>query len=1007
MRRNALRAKCITTTFCQFIVLLLVTVGTFAQATKARITIAGKVTDEKTGGNLPGVAIKVKNSTGATTTNANGAYTIQVNGPQSVIVFSHVGYETQEKPVGSDKVINIVLKSAQSNLDEVIVIGYGTREKKFLTGQVVRADLETFRDAPNANFVQMLQGTVPGLNVGQVNAAGSTPSIQVRGASTLSGNASVLIILDGIQYNGDLQSINPNDIATIDVLKDASSTAVYGAQAANGVILVTTKKGKNQKPRVSASTSYATQKPTQNLRPMGPEEYLEHVRMLYYQQAYLAPEYITPNPAFNLNNVVDAAARANVASGTTYDWWGNSTQTGHIIDNKVSIAGGSDQSSYLISYNNINQEGYIVNDLFKRKSIRINLETKVANWWAVGAQTFASLINKDGAEPTLADIIRSSPFTNPYGPDGTLLQNPDNTININPYLARFVDDLDRDNYFFANFYTDIKFPFLKGLTYHVNYGNNYRDSKRYRSSQFAQNRLGQAYKNHTFYNDYTLDNILTYQRDLGRHNLEATLLYGALERNSESTGADARQFTQLTLGYDGLQQGGIQLVTSSAYREALNYQMARLNYKYGNKYLLTATLRRDGYSAFAKNNKWATFPSVSAGWILSNEKFVKIPWLNHLKLRGGYGISGNQTVRYYSLATINSAAAYVFGDVSTPAFGQQQATLGNPNLRWEKTAGTSLGLDFEVLHSRITGSVDVYNNITTDLLYNVAIPYATGYEIIPSNVGKLQNRGLEIVLTSKNISQKYFDWSSTINFASNSNKILSLLGQDNNKDGREDDLVASNLFIGRSIGTVYGYQTDGKYQLNDVVRAGYYPGTYRIVDQTGDNLITPQDDRVVLGRTEPAYRISLLNTFRYRNFSLSVFLNSVQGGKDSYLGSNSNPLSLNDNTVRWNYISGTSYWQPNNPDGINPFSPTLPAITPAIYLDRSFVRLQDVTLSYRFDKKMTEKLHLQSLSVFASGKNLATWTKKWRGWDPETNQGMTIDGRPVLKGFSCGLNVSF
>lgn len=1013
-----MKKKIYCNNFCLLIILLLLTGNASAKtnhdyynhhgptSSMIEVIITGKVTRDKTGESIPGVVVKVKNATTATTTDANGSYTIKVSGPQDILVFSHVGYETQERSVGVNKVINIVLKTSQSNLDEVIVIGYGTQKKQFVTGSVARADLETFRDAPNANFAQMLQGTVPGLNVEQVNVAGQTPSIQIRGAVTLSGNQDVLIILDGVQYNGSLQSINPDDIASIDVLKDASATAVYGAQASNGVILVTTKKGKNQKPRVSASSSYATLTPTQDLKPMGPDEYLDHVKMLYYQQAYLAPDYITPNPAFDVINVVDASAKKNGVLNTPFDWWDMSTQVGHIFDNKVSVNGGSENMNYLMSFNSTDQEGFIVNDLFKRKTVRLNLETKLTRWWTTGVQSFATFINKDGAEPTLADIIRASPFTSPYGTDGSLVPNPDNTITLNPFFARFVDDLERDNFFFANLYTEIRVPHIKGLTYRINYGNNYRIFKRYRSSTYAQNRTGEAYKNHTFYNDFTFDNILTYTRDFGNHNIAATLLYGAVERKSESTNATARQFDQLTLGYDGLDQGSIQLTASDAYKEALNYQMARVNYKYNNRYLLTGTVRRDGFSAFAKNNKWGVFPSASVAWIVTEEPFFKIPWVNYLKLRGGYGVSGNQTKRYYSLSNVSSGATYVFGDVSVPAFGQQQVTLGNPNLRWEKTTGASLGVDFELLKSRLTGTIDLYDNITTDLLYDVAIPYATGYARISTNVGKLKNHGLEVTLTSKNITKKDFEWRTTVNFSTNKNRIISLLGQDNNGDGIEDDLVASSLFINHSIGSVYGYQTDGLYQIGDEIRAGYFPGTYRIVDQNKDELIKPENDRVILGRTEPAYRISLLNTFRLGNFSLSIFINSIQGGSNGYLGSNSNPLRLDDNTVRWNYVSGISYWQPNNPNGINPLSPVYPSIVPAIYLDRSFIRLQDVTLSYRLGKRLTNKLHLQSLSVFSSGKNLATWTK-WKGWDPETNQGLTIDGRPVLKGYSLGLNVSF
>ncbi len=977
------------------------------------VDITGRITDSL-GSPVEGVSVRLTPGNKGATTASNGSFSIiNILPGNYTLEISAVGYETITRSISVAEntplaLGTITIKATVGDLGEVVVVGFGTQKKQFVTGSVARANIDEFRNAPNSNFVQMLQGTVPGLSVGQVTTSGATPSIQIRGASTISGNTDVLIVLDGIQYNGSLQSINPDDIASIDVLKDASATAVYGAQAANGVILVTTKKGRNQKPRISVSSSYATQNPKQkNLRPMGRAGYLEHVRMLYYQQAYLAPDYTTPNPDFDLAQYVTPAMVVNgVIPDTDFDWWDRGTQTGHLFDNKISIAGGSENNTYLLSYNSTEQLGFIIEDKFKRHSIRLNLETKVADWWSVGIQSFATFINKDGAEPTLPDLIRTSPLLTPFREDGTLIPNPDNSIVLNPFLANFVNDLERDNFLFANFYSEIKFPFLKGLSYRVNYGHNYRNFKRYRASEYGAGLTGEAYKHTINYYDYTLDNILTYKRDFGRHGIESTLLYGAIERQNESTNANANNFAQLTLGYDGLAQGGVQTVSSDAWKEALNYQMARLNYKFDNKYVITGTVRRDGFSGFARNHKWGYFPSVSAAWILSEESFFPATWIDHLKLRAGYGTSGNLTSRYASLSRVSSSAAYIFGDGGSPAFGQMQNSLGNADLRWEKVAGTNIGLDFELLNARLSGNIDVYSNITTDLLFAVAIPTATGYSTINTNIGRIRNRGVELALTSRNMTKTHFDWNTTLAFSTNTNKILTLLGQDADGDGKEDDLIASNLFIGHSLGAIYGYRADGLYQLHDDIRAGYFPGTFRIVDLNGDDVITPADDRTILGRSEPAYRVSLLNTFRYRNISLSIFFNSVQGGKNGYLGFNSNPIVVNDNTVRFNWLNGMSYWQPGNPDGENPLSVTAPAITPAIYKDRSFIRLQDVNLSYDFSNKFTRKLHLQQLNLFVSGKNLATWTK-WKGWDPETNQGMTVDGRPVIKAYSVGMNVTF
>ncbi len=978
-----------------------------ANSASKAINITGKVVDEETGTPVPGVTVRVKGSTAGTFTNAEGVYVINVPDENATIVFSILGYDTQEKVVGSQKVINVILKSSRSELNQVVVVGYGTQKRQNVTGAVASANLESFKDAPNTNFAQSLQGSVPGLNVGPVTTAGSTPTITIRGQNTINGNQNVLIILDGVQYYNSLGSINPDDIASIDILKDASSTAVYGAQAANGVMLITTRKGsKNTPPRINFSTSYATQEPSVDLRPMGREEYLDKVRNLYYNRAFLAPGYTVPDPSFNIANYVDISQRVltsgqpNTLVDTDFDWWEAGTKRGFINDNQLSISGGGDKVSYLLSGAYTNQAGFIVNDLFKRKSIRSNIESQIFPWAKVGLQAFGSFVNNDGQEPTLNELMIQSPLNSPYNADGTLRPQPFNTTGTNPFLSYDVDDKERHNTLFANVYTQIDFPFVKGLSYKLNVGVNYRTDLRYNANQYGANLTGEAYKNNEQYSDYTIDNILTYNRSFNKHSITATALYGAVERQSDYFQARATGFTRMNLGYNNLNLGALQFTNSNAWQEALNYQMARVNYAFDGRYLLTATIRRDGFSGFAANNKFATFPSLSLGWVLNEENFAKsLKWLNYAKLRVGYGVSGNLTSRYFSLDRVTSDPAYVFGDGGTTQYGQFVATLPNPDLRWERTTEYNVGLDFTVLNNRITGSFDYYNRRTKDLLFPVEIPTVTGYDRINTNVGEVANKGFELSLTSKNIqSSNGFNWSTTVAVSRNVNKVVALLGT--------GDLVSSNLFIGQPIYPVFDYRTNGIYQLNEVPPPGFFTGNIRVEDINGDGLINT-NDREILGATQPAYRFSVLNTFKYKKLSLTVFVNSIQGGSNGYLGNNTQTRRLDDNNVRWNHISGTDFWSPSNPNGRYPSFTLAPAIAPALFYDRSFVRLQDVTLSYQIDGKIFQKAGIKNLNVFASGKNLYTWTN-WQGWDPEIgNGGMTTSGRPLLKGYSLGLNVTF
>ena len=899
------------------------------------LSVKGKVLNDK-GAPVEGASVVQKGTTNGSVSDKEGAFSIKVPAGATLVVTA-VGF-TEKEVLVSGNDMTIQLETDQKSLEEVVVVGFGTQRKIDVTGAVSRVNLDAQVNAPNTNIGQFLQGTFPGLNVGVSTFAGGTPPINIRGRVTINGNQTALIILDGIQYNGSLSSINPDDIASIDVLKDASSTAVYGAQAANGVILITSRRGKfNQKPRIAFSSAYTLQQPTvgSNMFPMNRDEFLKGVTEAFYNESYLGPAFTQPNPAFNVVSRVDATmANPNRTAllPNNYDWFGEATGTGSILENNLSFSGGGDKVNYLLSGGYVDQKGFIINDKFKRSTLRANLEIKPLDWWKVGIVSSGSFVNQDGAEPSFGVLNITSPLLVPYDSLGNVIPNPSNTVVPNPFNTFFVDDYDRVQYYFANLYTEVDVPFIKGLTYRLNFGNNLRNNQRYTSSQFEGNLTGRVTKQNQLYYDYTLDNILTYNKSFKKHDITGTLLYGAIERKFNNTFVEGVGFSRLNLSYNEIGNASVRNASSFSSREALNYQMARINYKFDDKYLLTATARRDGFSGFSKNNKSALFPTAALGWIISSENFMRnVKSVNFLKLRVGYGVSGNQTAAFSSLALVGVNSSYVFGNGSNTAFGQQVNSLGNDDLKWERTIGLNVGVDFTMFNNRLTGNVEYYDNNTFDLLFDVPLPTLTGFSSIRTNLGQINNKGFELGLTYKVVDQKKFSWTTSLTVWFNNNRVVKLTGIDGNNDGKEDDVVVTGtggLFIGKPLNTIFDYQAGPIYGLTDTRLPGFQIGSLSVVDQNKDGIIN-QSDRTFLGALDPAYRASLLNTFNYGQFTFSFFLNSVQGSSTRYNGNNIREYFRDDNGIRNNDLRGVDYWSPANPNGKYPRDgrPVLRAVT--------------------------------------------------------------------------------
>lgn len=459
-------------------------------------------------------------------------------------------------------------------------------------------------------------------------------------------------------------------------------------------------------------------------------------------------------------------------------------------------------------------------------------------------------------------------------------------------------------------------------------------------------------------------------------------------------------------------------IESNSWEESSLYSMGRAVYNFDDKYLLTGTIRRDGFSGFGKNNKFGVFPSVALGWIMTNESFMKnsSDWLSLLKIRLSYGTTGRRALnRYQTLARVSTGYSYIFGDGGSPVIGKWMSSLSNDDLKWETTTGINLGFDYGLFKNRISGSFEYYNTTSKNILYDISLPRLTGFNSISTNVGQINNHGFEFALNGIIFNGKDFSWDGTLNFSLNRDKIKSIIGADNDNDGIEDDLIADGLFINEPLNVIYGFENIGMWQISDqkagLIPQGFFPGTYKVRDLNNDGEITTDKDRKILAYRDPGYRISFATTFNYKNLRLQMFFNSIQGGKNHYYSTAYNPPGGNgDNWDNRNKPAQKyyDYWLPENPDAkYRRLDKGSSFDTPLLH-QRNFIRLQDISLSYFIPSDVINTINIQSLRIFISGKNLFTWAPQWRhGWDPETGEAFNVNGSPLMKGITLGMNLEF
>lgn len=966
-----------------------------------------------------GANVVIKGTTTGTITDVDGKFDIEAQ-KGTKLEISYIGYETSEFTVNDRNNLVITLAEDSQTLDEVVVVGYGTARKKDLSGSVVRADLSTLKESPNVSLGSALQGTVPGMNVGTVTKAGTDPDMSIRGRTSISGSNNPLIVLDGIIYRGNIVDLNMNDIESIDVLKDASSAAIYGSQASNGVLLITTKSVKAMsKPIIEYSGSFSIQESSnKDIRLNDREGYLQQIADAKIPESRIGKDLLTLNPNWDVTKYFqDGRETEGYLNGQNTDWWALGTnKTPYVNMQNLSVRGKSELSSYFLSMGYTDQKNLMKGDAYQRYNVRMNLDTKITNWLKVGAQTFFTYSDYSGVDLSY-DIMKAlpplSPVTDEKGENAVYVYK----TNLNPMLELQQDNEDKRYNFWGNFYLDLNIPFVKGLNYRLNFSQNLVNAKKYTFNPWGHDLTGSGSKVNESLYSWTVDNILTYKRSFDEHDINATFVYGAEKRIYESTGATGNSFSNDVLGFNNLGAADAALlkISSSAWQETSLYTMFRLGYTFKDRYMFTGTVRRDGFSGFSKSNKFAVFPSAAVAWRISEEDFLKeqASWIDDLKLRFSYGVNGNRTVsRYQTMATMTFEDSYLYGDGGAAEKGSYLKTMANDDLKWETTKTFNLGVDYSLFGNRIFGSLEFYKSKTEDLLYNINIPYMNNnINTIATNIGELSNWGTEMSVTGRPVVTKDFSWDITFNFSLNRNKIKSILGIDADGDGKEDDMISSKIFMNKPYGVCYDFNVTGMWQVDDYnagrIPTGFMYGTYKVEDIDNSGTITAANDRKILGYSDPSYRFSIQNTFRYKDFELKVFLNSIQGGKNYYLA-NSGEGILEPDGAYQNNMYKFDYWTPENPDAkyrqLGYFSPAV-GIPFHPYTQRSFVRLQDLTLSYRVPASALRKISINNLKVFLSGKNLCTWTK-WDGMDPEAGIGIQ-GGYPLLRSYSIGVNFDF
>ena len=969
----------------------------FTSILMAQTKISGTVTDVDKNP-LPGVSVVCKSTSQGTVTNLDGKYTIEIN-KGNTLTFSLIGMQTQDIKIASQSIINVIMHESTIELDEVVAIGYGTAKKSDLTSSIISVKPDELKNVKVGSAADALQGIATGVLISKGSfKPGGSSNIIIRGNGSFgNGGASTtpLYIIDGVMSNAGLDVIAPSDIESIEVLKDAASTAIYGSRASNGIILVTTKKGKTGKASITFNTN------------IGIQNLINKQKVLNASQFKEILDAATDN-----TYLWDKEEQRMFDEGRSTDWQDLITQSGVYQNYNLGITGGSEKTTYYLGLDWVDQEGIIKNTGYQKGNIRFNLDSKLNNWLTMGAKfnvirSSTNSSNTDGVagmnsldQGTMGSAIASKPSAPIFNEDGTyydnLLLRPNPVAAVTYFKNNFTQT--RIN---ASF--NLEAEILKNLILRTENGTEYINNQ---SNVFQDSRMTGIYKNvnisdrengEQFY--LQTENTLTYQLNKGIHRLTAVGGFSASIFNWTMMSAQVLNASNITQN-DNLGTGTPKSINSDKVKSTLASFFGRVNYSLADKYLLTVTLRADGSSRFAKGHKWGYFPSGGLAWRINQEDFLKdVNFLDNLKLRTSYGIVGNQEISsYQSMAQVDATSSrytdYVFG--GTLANGSRTSILAQPDLTWEKSRQFDLGLDFAFFKNRLSGSIDGYYKYTYDLLYNVPLPLESGYRTALVNVGAMKNRGIELTLNSVNIDTKDFTWQTSLNYSFNKNEI----------DKLYNDLErVGNYFVGQSINVIYTKRFGGIWQSDEAEIAKIYnaePGDYKIIDRNRNNIID-DDDRDFVGQTTPQFFGSFSNTFKSHGFDLTIFLTYAGGHKIynpfAYLDSYSPSANMSPDYYH-------NYWTPERPSNKYPrLGSTNSQLyeTDGMYQKGDYIRLKNLELGYTLPRNIANKVYASNIRVYASVQNLVTFTK-YTGFDVETSN---ANPYPACRVFMGGLTVNF
>ena len=984
------------------------------------VKITGKVVDVQ-GEPVIGATVMEKGTTNGIITDVDGNFTLNVS-PNRKLQVSYVGYQTQEITIGSNRTLRITLKEDSELLDEVVVVGYGTMKKSDLTGAISSVSTETLVRGGNANAIGALQGSVAGVSILKSNnKPGGGYDIKIRGVSSISGSSAPLVVIDGIP-GASLDNINPDDIEKIDILKDASSTAIYGSRATNGVVMVTTKKGSLGDPKISYSGYAGFRNYTHVPEMMSGDEYVQLA--MENARALNNNNYKTLEEIFTDPSELKAAKDRNY-----YDWVDAITSPAFMTSHTISATGGTEKAKYTLGGGYYFEDGMQFPQEFSRYNMRAAVDLKANDYLSFGGSLYMTHSVRDtGNSSLMVDALRMRPTQHPYSlVTGEEIWKYTSNGMFNPLITNQNEfNKTKKLNILSNVY--VKLTPVKGLELTSSFASNMTNDQigQYRgvwtkalqgTAKGATNLLD---KNN--YTNWVWDNIVRYSWEHKIHKIDFTGVYSLQQNQDEKMRGASKDLPFNSLWYN-LQGGEMTSMTSSYVQSNLMSFLGRINYTLADKYMLTASLRYDGSSKLADGNKWSLFPSVAVAWRLKEEAFMQsVDWLSNLKLRLSYGQTGNDNVSaYQTQGSISGAKYYTFG--SSESIGYVPNNLRNLDLGWERTTEYNVGLDFGFFNNRISGSVEYYNRLTEDLIMNKTVPVTTGYSSVKANVGSVRNEGFEVNINSDNIRTKDFSWRTSLNFAYNKNKIVDLQYKENltsrglSLAGMSGDY--SNLWIiGQPIDINYNLMTLGVWQLDEAEEAAKYgckPGQYKPLDLNEDGVIDDKD-RVIDGKRTPDWTGGMTNTFTYKEFDLSfqaAFQAGARARNQFYVS-----YALENNNLNFNNLR-KDYWTPENPTNASAQPSNMGTYRSKAgswgnaksemshtMFSSNFLKISYITLGYTFKPSVLEKMKLGNLRLYATVQNPFIFCAK-DVVDPEQLNVSINTSDAMTRNVIFGINLSF